>query len=194
MDALREQKAFFRKEFINKRDSLPPEERESKSSALQARLLNLPAIRSAQTLFIYVSFRSEASTQEIIRSALAGGKIVAVPFTDMKKRKLIASRIFSVNDDLVPGSMGILEPKPDKIIPVCAESIDAVIAPGVAFSEAGWRLGYGGGFYDRFLKESGKMSYALSFEAQISPYVPFDQQNDIRVDFIVTEERLICCT
>ncbi|MEI6125342.1 MAG: 5-formyltetrahydrofolate cyclo-ligase [Pseudomonadota bacterium] len=193
MDLLTEQKARFRKDISSKRDALSFHERELKNSALQHRLLNLPAIRSAQTIFIYVSFRNEAATQAIISAALDGGKIVAVPFTDMKNKRLIPSRIFSLREDLAPGAMGILEPRPDKIIPIRTESIDVVITPGVAFSELGWRLGYGGGFYDKFFKEFPKISYALAFEVQIVPAVPFDDRYDMQVDNIVTEERVICC-
>ncbi len=81
----------------------------------------------------YVSFRSEVETHAMIREALASGKTVVVPVTDMKNRSLALSRLEDFDTDLAPGTWGILEPKPDKIRPVSCRDIDLVIAPGAAF-------------------------------------------------------------
>jgi 5-formyltetrahydrofolate cyclo-ligase len=192
-DTLKEKKDLLRKETLRRRDELSPEERQVKSRIIKARLFNLPDIVSAQNIFFYVSFRSEVQTHEMIRAALAGGKTVTVPAIDMKQRRLVPSRIESFDDDLALGTLGILEPRPEKLRPVPAHQVDVVITPGAVFCEKGWRLGYGGGFYDRFLKESEKKSYALAFELQIVQDVPYDLRYDAGVDYIVTENRVICC-
>lgn len=192
-DTLKEKKDLLRKEILRRRDELSPEERQVKSRIIKARLFNLPDIVSAQNIFFYVSFRSEVQTHEMIRAARAGGKTVTVPFTDMKQRRLVPSCINSFEDDLAPGTLGILEPRPEKLRPVPAHQVDVVITPGAVFCEKGWRIGYGGGFYDRFLKESEKKSYALAFELQIVQDVPYDLRYDAGVDYIVTENRVICC-
>ena len=192
-DTLKEKKKLLRNKILRRRDKLPPEERQVKSRIIETSLFNLPDIISAQNIFFYVSFRSEVQTHEIIRAVLASGKTVTVPVTDMKQRRLVLSRIESFEDDLAPGTMGILEPGPEKLRPVPAQQVDVVITPGAVFCEKGWRIGYGGGFYDRFLSEFKKMSYALAFELQVVQDVPYDLRYDVGVDYIITENRVISC-
>ena len=129
----------------------------------------------------------------MIRDAISFGKAVTVPVTDMNERRLIPSFLQSFEDDLAPGAMGIPEPRKGKIRQVPPEEIDVVITPGAAFCEEGWRVGYGGGFYDRFLRNSKKKALALAFELQIVQEVPHDLQYDVGVDCIVTENRVIYC-
>jgi 5-formyltetrahydrofolate cyclo-ligase len=192
-DTLKEKKKLLRKEILCLRDGLSSEERHKKSRLIQARLFELAYIKAAQNIFFYVSFKSEVQTHDMIRALLSRGKTVVVPITDMKNRRLVLSRITDFDEDLAPGTMGILEPGPEKLDPVPSEEIDIVITPGVAFCEEGWRVGYGGGFYDRFFKDYGKKSYALAFELQIVQDIPFDPVYDVGVGCIVTESRVINC-
>jgi 5-formyltetrahydrofolate cyclo-ligase len=111
----------------------------------------------------------------------------------MKKKIINPFIIKSLENDLVPGVFGILEPDLEKIDPVIADKIDIVIVPGAAFSENGCRIGYGGGFYDRFLQNRSITSYALAFDFQLVDEVPFDPEFDMKVDYIVTERRVIEC-
>ena len=192
-ESMRRQKAVIRKVILDLRDALAPEERGSRSIVIKESLFKLPQFLSAQSVMFYVSFRSEVETHAMIREALASGKTVVVPITDMKDRRLALSRLEDFDTDLAPGTWGILEPKPDKIRPVSCRDIDLVIAPGAAFSEKGWRIGYGGGFYDRLLKESGKNACALAFELQIVSDIPHDPQKDVAVNCIITEKRIVSC-
>jgi 5-formyltetrahydrofolate cyclo-ligase len=148
---------------------------------------------SASSLMFYVAFRSEVQTEPMIKHALSLGKQVIVPITDMKNKRLLLSQIKDLDEDLAPGTWGIREPKPGKVRPVAFSDIDVVVTPGLAFSEQGWRIGYGGGFYDRLLSESQKKAYALSFEMQMLPEIPFIAGQDVRVNCIVTEKRIIMC-
>ena len=94
---------------------------------------------------------------------------MVVPITDKANKALIPSEIIHFPEDLRPGTWGILEPAPDKIRPVDPKELDLVVVPGVAFSPDGDRLGYGGGFYDRFLPRTKPETVfaALAFELQI---------------------------
>lgn len=193
MTSLQQQKDNLRKEFLKKRDSLSHSELNLKSRQIQSWLVSIPDIHTARTIFIYVSFKNEVQTHDIICKALVEGKIVAVPFIDNKNKKLVASRIYNISD-LAPGTLGILEPKRDSVQPLSIEEIDVIIVPGVVFSEKGWRLGYGGGYYDRFLYSTTHKSFALAYELQIIPELPHDDRYDVPVDYIVTENRIITCT
>ena len=193
-DSLKKQKDTIRTEILKRRDALLPDVRTLKSRSIQARLFAIPEIQAAKEIFFYVSFRSEVETHEMIRTLLRNKKNISVPLTDMKQKKLTPLRIRDFEADLVPGAMGILEPGPGNAEPVSPDDIEIIITPGTAFSEQGWRIGYGGGFYDRFFKESRGTSYALAFEEQIVNTVPHDIRFDIRVDYIVTEDRIISTT
>ncbi len=193
LDDLRQQKAAMRREILAKRDALDPAERAAKSHLIKSYLFSLPEIQSAPSLMFYVSFRSEVETHVMIKYAIAMGKKVIVPKTEMKNKQLLLSKLENFEEDLSPGTWGILEPKAEKLKPVTYDEIDVVVVPGAAFSEQGWRIGYGGGFYDRLLRESQKRSYALGFEMQVLPDIPHDPQIDVPVNYIVTERRVITC-
>jgi 5-formyltetrahydrofolate cyclo-ligase len=192
-DIIKTKKEFLRNEMLNKRDLLSADERFEKSAEIASRLVKLPEIIKAESIFTYVSFRSEVDTHRIIDSFLVKGKVVSVPLSDMKKKVINPFIIKSLENDLVPGVFGILEPDLGKIDPVIADKIDIVIMPGAAFSENGCRIGYGGGFYDRFLQQRNITSYALAFDFQLVDEVPFDPEFDVKVDYIVTERRVIEC-
>jgi 5-formyltetrahydrofolate cyclo-ligase len=190
-DNLKAKKELLRHEVLAKRDALSAEERLKKSSEIVSRLLKQPDIIKAKNIFTYVSFRSEVNTHGMLNSFLDQGKAVSVPFTDMNKKMIIASIIKSVKNDLVPGTFGISEPVAEKLCPMLVDDIDIVIMPGAAFSDKGCRIGYGGGFYDRFLQKNRISSYALAFDFQIVDEVPFSPEYDLKVDYIVTEKRII---
>jgi 5-formyltetrahydrofolate cyclo-ligase len=192
-ESMRRQKAAIRKDILDLRDALAPEERLSHSLVIQESLFQHPRYRAARSVMFYVSFRSEVETHAMIRQALASGKTVVVPITDMRNRRLSLSRLEDFDNDLAPGTWGILEPKQEKIRPVSYHEVDLVIAPGAAFSEKGWRIGYGGGFYDRLLRESGKNACALAFEMQIVRDIPHDPQQDVPVNYIISEKRIVSC-
>ena len=192
-DLISEKKNQFRKRIMTLRDSLSKEEVLERSRRIQDHVLNFPDLVNAENIFIYVSFRSEVYTHEIIRILLSMGKTVSVPKTDMKNKKLIPFAVSDFDSSLAPGAMGILEPKTDGQQSVALDDIDIVVTPGVVFCEDGRRIGYGGGFYDRFFSRTGKQSCALAFELQVVRDLPSDPRYDIKVDYIVTEERLIYC-
>lgn len=134
----------------------------------------------------FVSFGSEVDTLPMIGQALAEGKRVAAPRADPETRKLTAWEIQDIGADLAPGAHGIREPKAH-CDPVRVDEIEAVLVPAAAWGEDGYRVGYGGGYYDRFL---GRLPRAwrigLGLEVQVVPLVPHGG-HDLPVQVLVTD-------
>ncbi len=183
------QKKQLRKEVLAQRGCLSAEQLEEKSNAIVDRLLSLEEYKNAHVIMAYVDFRNEVKTAGLICRCLEEGKRVVVPITDKANKALIPSEIIHFPEDLRPGTWGILEPAPDKIRPVDPKELDLVVVPGVAFSPDGDRLGYGGGFYDRFLPRTKPETVfaALAFELQIRDNV-FPGQYDCPMHLLITEK------
>ena len=187
----------LRKRALASRDLLSPSEREAKSRQIHQHFFELTDRYDLQSFFLFVSFRSEVETHDLIEQLLKKDKIVSVPLVSVKERKMTAVRLRNPQQDLVPGYGGILEPRVDIVAErqVDHGSIDIVVLPGSAFDRRGARLGYGGGFYDRFLAHEIRPSalrVALAFHVQIFEEVP-QQAHDMPVDYIVTEQEVIPC-
>lgn len=182
----------LRQGVLKARMSLPPEAVERKSRVIVDRIVTSGAYRKARSLMVYVDFRNEVRTGDLIGHALAEGKLVSVPITDIGGKKLTPSRLLAYPGDLAPGAWGILEPRPECVRPVDPGELDLVVVPGVAFDPGGNRLGYGGGFYDRFLPRTrpGAIYFAPAFEVQLVEDV-FPGPHDVPVHIIFTEEKTI---
>ena len=154
-------------------------------AAMIQTLTALDAYQKAKTLACYVSYGSEVDTHPLIARALADGKAVAVPYCVMKTHEMKMLTLSHFPDDLKPGTMGILEPDPAICPEMTPEAIDLLIVPGVGFTEGGERLGYGGGFYDRFLAREPHPTIALFYDFQLLPDLPV-QAHDIPVDAVLS--------
>lgn len=187
-------KKELRKEIIAARMSQSDEVVAEKSALIIDKVKHLPEFQKADLVMFYLDFRKEVATGELIKYALDNGKRVVIPITDTKNIRLIPSELRDFPDDLTSGTWGILEPKPDRVRPVDAGEIDFVIVPGVSFDDKGNRLGYGGGFYDRFLRQlKPDASFAaLAFEMQMKDDV-CPEPHDYPVHYVVTEDRVIKC-
>ena len=186
-------KAELRKQIVAQRLAMAGAEVEAKSKAIVGRLMALSAFREAKTIMSYISFRQEVETRGLVMAALAAGKRVAVPVVDRENRRLLAVEIRGWGE-LAPGTWGILEPKPEAGRLVPPPAIDLVIVPGVAFDASGNRLGYGGGYYDRFLPalrcgaKTVAPAYAFQVVGKLAP-----GPHDVPVQYVVTEDGVICC-
>lgn len=195
MDVLKQKPDVIRRRVLADRDLLEPAVRKSKSDEIQRRFFQLTEQYDLRSYFLFVSFRSEVETLGLINQLLGRGKIVTVPLVSVKEKKMTAVRLINPGEDLVPGYYGILEPS-RKIVEertIDPASIDIVVLPGSVFDEKGGRLGYGGGFYDRFLAleiRPSALRVALAFDLQVLVEVP-QQPHDMPVDFIITENRII---
>lgn len=180
----------LRHEFASLRESLSRAEVESKSRAIFERFLSLPEYIDSDTVMVYISFRNEVETEPIIRDALKRGKRVVAPRTLREERQLIP-HVIEGYEDLEPGAYGILEPK--RTCPtVIPKEIDLVIVPGMVFDLRGYRIGYGGGYYDHFLKLvwGTTVKVGIAYDFQIVEKIP-DELLDVPVDIVISEERTI---
>jgi 5-formyltetrahydrofolate cyclo-ligase len=185
-------KRELRRKIIQLRDQLSPEDIKEKSSRIAENLFRLPAYREAKTVMFFISFGSEVATRMMVEETIRRSKIALAPKALTKTRDLIPSQIIDWDQDLAPGAYNIPEPRKDKLRPFAPEAIDLLLVPGVAFDQKGNRLGYGGGYYDRFfsLLKPETALVALVFDLQIQPEIPVDKW-DRRVDCIITDERVI---
>ncbi len=185
-------KKELRKKIIQQRDQLSSEEIRDKSISIADNLYNLAAYRDAQSVMFFITFGSEVNTRPMVEETIKKDKVALAPKPVPETREMIPSKVIDWDNDLVPGAYSIPEPKEETLRPFKPESIDLLIVPGVAFDLKGNRLGYGGGYYDRFfsLLKPQVPLVALVFDLQIVPAVPVDEW-DRRVDIIITEKRVI---
>lgn len=177
-----------------RRDGLGEKERIQKSCQAFQNLAALSEWQESQAVLTFVSFGTEISTQELIRSALDLKKAVYCPKVSPGSKEMIFYRIRSVSE-LVPGFCGILEPREngERYIPA-AGCRTLMIVPGTVFDRKGHRIGYGGGYYDRYLgavaKKDRPFLAGLCFECQLADRIPA-QPHDVGMDMVVTEKRVI---
>ncbi|MEW5762851.1 MAG: 5-formyltetrahydrofolate cyclo-ligase [Bacillota bacterium] len=177
----------LRRAMLARRRALAAPEVLARSAAVERALLALPAFRDAATLMAYVAVRNEVATGGIIRLALEQGRRVAVPVTDTGGKRLVAAVLRDYPAGLRPGAFGIPEPPPGTYVVLPPEEIDLVLVPGVAFDTDGHRLGYGCGYYDRFLPLARKaLAVGLGYAFQVCPTV-YPAPHDFRLHLVVTE-------
>lgn len=172
-------KKDLRKLISAKKRELSEEQIDSYSRELTDKLLSHPAYQKCRTLYAYLSYNQEVRTDMIIQEALNSGRVVAVP--RVEGDQMTFRRLNSLSDTL-PGFHGIPEPREDAEIICDKEAL--VLMPGLAFDREGHRLGYGGGFYDRFLEEEPHPTIALCYGFQIVDEVPCEEY-DLPVDYVI---------
>lgn len=182
----------LRKLILQKRENLTPAERKSKSKAIIDNLWQIEQFSKAGTIFSYVHFRSEVETLPLIRQALARQIRVSVPLTLVAESRLAAYEILNPEKELKPGYCRIPEPDPGRAKRIDPGEIEVVLLPGSVFDLCGGRLGYGGGYYDRFLDREAPraLRIGLAFELQVVDKVPL-LAHDKRIHYLVTEERTV---
>lgn len=183
----------LRSSILEKRDMLEKFTIDTKSKQIQDRLLQLPEVVEANVLFVYISFRSEVATLDLVDKLIEMGKTVTVPITRVAAKRLDAVEITDREKDLEPGYCSIPEPTAtlcgEKT--VTPELIETIILPGSVFDLRGGRFGYGGGYYDRFVsKVDNAARIGLAFDLQIVDKAPL-QEHDELLDLVVTERRVI---
>ncbi|MEN8257519.1 MAG: 5-formyltetrahydrofolate cyclo-ligase [Thermodesulfobacteriota bacterium] len=181
----------LRQEMLSRRDGLAGQVRQEKSRALAERLGHLESFAQASAILFFVSFRSEVDTFFLMRQALERGVQVAAPLTLTKEKKLQVFAIRDLDTDLVSGYQGIWEPDPEGCTLLPPSSLDLVVVPGSVFDRQGGRMGYGGGYYDRFLAEDAPQAIrvGICFDLQLVDKVPM-ASHDQYLDFVVTESHI----
>lgn len=185
------EKNKLRKELITQRQSLSKEDVEAKSIRIINDLLTLDEIESSDHIMIYMSFRNEVDTKYLFEELLSKGKKV-IAGRCYKDTKEIVPVYVTGYDDFDIGNYGILEPKilDDNMVDV--EDIDVVIVPGVGFDRKMDRIGFGAGYYDRFLSRlrEDALRIAICYDEQIIEHVPTDDF-DLKMDIIITDKEII---
>ncbi len=180
-------KAEIRKMMLHARSSLSGPRRKRAEAEIAERLLSRPEWGRARVVALYYPVRGEV---DLLSLLVDGGDAKVFLFPKVEKRGLQFMRVGS-EKDLSPGAYGIPEPAGHcESWPL--EDVDLFVVPGVAYSEMGERLGYGGGYYDRVLKEKGvwQLSVGVAFSCQVLPELPVEPW-DRRVDLVLTEDRAI---
>ncbi|HID72928.1 TPA: 5-formyltetrahydrofolate cyclo-ligase [Candidatus Micrarchaeota archaeon] len=186
-----EEKGELRRRILKECRKLTREEVIERSSKIRHRFIELTEKYGFDVVMIYISVRKEVDTYELGKELLRMGKTVCAPVVDRAQRRILPYTLSRIPDDLVDGEYNIPEPSRERGRPVDPLSIDVVAVPGVGFDPRGYRIGYGGGYYDRFLPLcSNALFVGLAYEFQIVERVPKEAW-DIRMDMIITEGRVI---
>ena len=177
-------KQDIRKDVLNQRNQMPEKEWEELSHEIYKKVVTHPFFLSADEIYCYIDFRKEVGTRKIIEEAWNLGKRAAVPRIEASEMNFYYIESFS---ELESGCFGVLEPTGNEI---AKGKQVLVIIPGAAFDKTKNRIGYGKGYYDRFLnKYPAYRTLALAFELQMVEEIPSDSF-DVKPNQIVTEEKI----
>lgn len=176
-------KKELRAELLGRRRGLDADYRLKRDIPIYNSLIDLPEIAEAETVLTYVSTEIEVDTILFIEAMLHCGKIVAVPKCEGKTMRFIEIDSLA---DLQTGAFGIPEPCGDR--EVTDFSLSVCVTPALSFDEKGFRMGYGGGYYDRFLKDYNGISVGICYEDFIGEVTT--EEYDLPVDIVVTEEKI----
>ena len=184
-EALRSAKKALRASVIARRDTLDAETRNRDSCIVTAKLLALPQYLAAGVVCAYASFGSEFDSAAFCSDVVASGKRLLLPRINRAARMLELREVGKLDSDLVAGVWGIREPA-ERCPIVPPSAVEFLLVPGVAFTAAGGRLGYGGGFYDRLLAGLNAKTprIAAAFDLQIVESIPAGP-GDQRVHLVV---------
>ena len=175
-------KSELRKQVLREMKAISQEQKQFIDQTLTDQFLKHPFYQEAKVIASYLSFPHEFQTQELIEQAQKDGKKVLIPKTYPKGRM-----DFVVYDpqQLVKTSFGLLEPQGDLEV-VDASQIDLIHVPGLAFTTEGYRIGYGGGYYDRYLEHFAGHTLSTIYPCQIQDFIP--ENHDIPVQEVLIDE------
>lgn len=185
-------KQTIRNQLLEKRRNLSYSTIQEKSLKIADMFLKFDKYQQSEKIMLYVSTKTEVQTGQIIQYSQTYHKELYVPYIDQINLAIIPSLVLDFEKELSAGSLGIMQPKEEYLRFYPPDVLDLVLVPGVGFTQNGERMGRGGGYYDKFLSKLPKdiLTAGLAFEEQIVSELPIDQ-NDVSVDYIVTEERII---
>ena len=187
-------KSSLRGNYLKARRRIDPATKGVLDASILAQLRAFDIYAEAPLVLAYVSYNNEVDTRAVIESALAHGKRVAAPRVDAQAHTMAFYEIFGLGD-LVEGYKGILEPRPGIGAALTTEDLvgSVCLVPGLVFDAEGHRIGYGGGYYDRFLQFYPGDKVALARSMMMSGNPLPAESCDVPVDFIVTELGVWSC-
>lgn len=175
-------KAELRKQVLQEMKAIPREQKQAMDQALTDQFLKHPFYQEAKIIATYLSFPHEFQTQELIEQALKDGKKVMIPKTYSKGRM---DFVVYNPQQLVKTPFGLLEPQGDLEV-VDASQIDLIHVPGLVFTIEGYRIGYGGGYYDRYLEHFTGHTLSMIYPCQVQDFIP--ENHDIPVQEVLVDE------
>ncbi|MDR1089118.1 MAG: 5-formyltetrahydrofolate cyclo-ligase [Coriobacteriales bacterium] len=188
MSTAQQQKKRLRAEALALRDAEDAGERSVADACIRARLVALPVFQAAQTVFCPVSRGSEVDTRTLIEEMLADGKTVCAPRCE--RGGVMHAQLVTSLDELEPDAFGI--PAPVAECPIIApEALDLVLVPCVACSRQGHRLGYGGGYYDRYLPTAAHATKVILCRESLLVQTLPSEAHDVRADLVITQNERI---
>lgn len=185
------EKQKLRKIFMDMRDHMTEEDLQHKNQLIYEKLVHSTLYHQCKSIFTYVSMGNEVDTKKIINQGLMNGKIIGVPKVYPKKKEMIFSKIESL-DELVPGHFNVLEPREECIQLLESNQDTLLLVPGLIFDKNKNRIGYGGGYYDRYLAtiKGALKIIGVGYDFQLIDCIPSDPY-DVPLDAIVTDKQWI---
>ena len=185
-------KDTLRKNMLTQRKNMKLHDISTFSSKIINTIIGLPEFISCKNIMLYLSFNNEVDTTPLVTWCLNNGKTVIVPYCVKLEKKIIPFKINNLTTDLNKSTFGIMEPRHDLLEEANINDIDLIIVPGVVFDTNCNRIGFGAGYYDRFLPNKAKnaLTIGIAYDHQIIDEIPTDVY-DVPLDFIVTENRII---
>ena len=188
---LREYKKEIRAQMRKIRREMPPDVIREKNDQIFRRLVATQQYRRAKTVVLYVSKELEVDTRRLIKRAWKDGKRVAAPRC-VENTRLMNMHLIRSMDDLQEGAFGILEPNEN--LPILHDTRDAIcIVPAFCNDFRGYRVGYGGGYYDRYLSSFSEAKIGVNFSDCVRPRL-ISGRYDVPVDLLVTDRYIRRCT
>lgn len=182
---IKQDKALLRKKLIKKRKEIEPNIKKSGDLSIFKTIISHVKYKSAPTLLTYVSTDIEVDTIRLIEHALSEGKQVAVPKCNYDTTTISFYQIYSLND-LFPSKFSLLEPRANSERLINPEQDSICIVPGLSFDRKGHRLGYGKGYYDRFLSNYSGVSIGICYKDYICDRLAVNRY-DIPVNIVITD-------
>jgi 5-formyltetrahydrofolate cyclo-ligase len=182
----------LRKNMISKRKNMGIEDVTAFSNKIIDTIMELTEFKNFKNIMLYLSFNNEVNTYPLVKWCFDNNKTVIAPYCIQSNKEIVPYKITNLENDLIKSTFGVMEPNHNLLEKVNIEDIDLIIVPGVAFDEHCNRIGFGAGYYDRFLCKKSKNTPAIgvAYDYQIIDKVPTDEY-DVPLDFIITEKRVI---
>lgn len=181
------EKEILRKSILNALKTMTDDELEQRAEPLYERFMQQPIIQDAKTVALTISMAHELPTRPLIEKLWSLSKTIVVPRVSCSKARLMDFYILSSFENLVTSSFGVLEPDLTTAKQIDKALIDVTVVPGVAFNNKGYRIGYGGGYYDTFLEKYPSIAtISLLYDFQLHQKV-HEEPHDQRVDYLIIE-------
>ena len=190
---MKNNKEKLRKNWMNKRKKVEKNSGTKKSKKIINNIISLKEIKKSKNIMVYISYRSEVATDKLINLLLNKNKRIFAPYCIKNEKRMEIVEIKDPGQDLEKGAYGIKEPaKNIRSNNENPKNLDLVIVPAVAFSKDGFRVGYGGGYYDRFLARlrNDTISIGINYEEMLFNTVP-KEDHDLAVDMVITDKKIL---